>query len=97
LGICSPILANIYLHELDKFMEEMKEDFDQGLKRRGHPPYHALSREIRQLRQQVDALGSKSAEAQELKNRIKELDRQRKTMPRPAACRKTLIVASLNV
>ena len=78
---CSPILANVYLHELDKFMEEMKEDFDQGLRRRGHPPYHALSREIRQLRQQVDALGSKSAEAQELKDRIKQLDRQRKTMP----------------
>jgi group II intron reverse transcriptase/maturase len=78
---CSPILANIYLHELDKFMEEIKEGFDQGLKRRGHPPYHALSREIRRLRQQVDVLGSKSTEAQELKDRIKQLDRQRKTMP----------------
>src|SRR6266498_733719 len=64
-----------------KFIEEMKEDFNQGLKRRGHPPYHALGREIRQLRQEVDALGSKSAEAQELKDRIKQLDRERKTMP----------------
>src|SRR6266508_371905 len=74
---CSPILANIYLHELDKFMEEMKEDFNQGLKRRGHPPYHALGREIRQLRQEVDALGSKSAEAQELKDRIKQFGQAR--------------------
>ena len=27
---CSPILANIYLNELDKFMQELKEKFDVG-------------------------------------------------------------------
>ena len=28
-GIISPLLANIYLHELDKFMIKLKEDFDK--------------------------------------------------------------------
>jgi group II intron reverse transcriptase/maturase len=31
---CSPILANVYLHELDKFVEEMKRSFNQGKKRK---------------------------------------------------------------
>ena len=29
-GVVSPILANIYLHELDMFMAEMKAGFDRG-------------------------------------------------------------------
>ena len=33
-GIISPILANIYLDKLDRFMEGLKEDFDCGKKRK---------------------------------------------------------------
>ena len=33
-GIVSPILANIYLHEFDEFMEQKKQEFDQGKARR---------------------------------------------------------------
>src|SRR5262244_2302044 len=29
-GIVSPILANIYLHEFDEFMEQKKQEFDRG-------------------------------------------------------------------
>src|SRR5215468_9408138 len=29
-SVVSPILANIYLHELDEFMEQKKQEFDQG-------------------------------------------------------------------
>ena len=32
-GIISPILANIYLNQLDKFMDDYKADFDKGTKR----------------------------------------------------------------
>jgi len=78
---CSPILANAYLHEFDKFMEKVKAEFEQGKKRRDNPEYQALSRQIRQLRRTIDGLDSNSSEAQELKNRIKQLDRHRKTMP----------------
>ena len=35
----SPLLANIYLHELDTFMEEYKESFDIGEYAKGNPEY----------------------------------------------------------
>ena len=36
-GVVSPILANIYLHELDEFLARMKARFDRG-KRPAGPP-----------------------------------------------------------
>jgi len=38
-GIISPILANIYLHELDKFVENLKEEFDKPSKEKYTPEY----------------------------------------------------------
>lgn len=38
-GIISPILSNIYLDELDQYMEEYKEKFDKGIKRKGTKEY----------------------------------------------------------
>lgn len=38
-GVVSPILANIYLHELDEFMAEMQTRFDKG-KQRAVPPQY---------------------------------------------------------
>jgi group II intron reverse transcriptase/maturase len=38
-GICSPILANIYLHELDQFLEKLADDFNQGDERKKNPEY----------------------------------------------------------
>lgn len=35
-GICSPIFANIYLHELDKFVVNLAKDFDRPQKRSLH-------------------------------------------------------------
>ena len=37
-GVVSPILANIYLHELDEFLAEMKARFDRGKRRAVHLP-----------------------------------------------------------
>lgn len=41
-SIISPILSNIYLNELDKYMLEYKQRFDQGEKRRRTPEYRSL-------------------------------------------------------
>lgn len=41
----SPVLANIYLHELDKFMEDYAQTFNQGKKKKINPEYNkALKR-----------------------------------------------------
>jgi len=40
-GIRSPILANIYLHELDCYVESLFSDFNKGKERRDNPEYNA--------------------------------------------------------
>jgi group II intron reverse transcriptase/maturase len=48
-GIVSPLLANIYLHELDKFMEEYKIGFDKGKRRQRNPQYRILEVQLGNL------------------------------------------------
>jgi len=46
-GIISPLLANIYLNELDRFMEDtLIPTYTKGRRRRRNPEYKALSRQI---------------------------------------------------
>jgi group II intron reverse transcriptase/maturase len=46
-GIVSPILANIYLHELDKFVEELKAKFDKPQRRACYTPeYERLTQRV---------------------------------------------------
>jgi retron-type reverse transcriptase len=40
----SPILSNIYLHEFDLFMENLKKNFDLGKRRRSNPIYTRIIR-----------------------------------------------------
>lgn len=42
-GIISPILANIYLHEFDKYMEELAIEHSKGKRKRVNPDYHSLN------------------------------------------------------
>ena len=45
-SIVSPILANIYLHQLDEFVENLKSEFDQPSSRRRHPVVRQLQWQI---------------------------------------------------
>jgi group II intron reverse transcriptase/maturase len=40
-GIISPILSNIYLHELDKYMENMKNEYNKNQVRKQNTKYHS--------------------------------------------------------
>jgi hypothetical protein len=83
-GVVSPILANIYLHELDEFMAEMRAGFDRGLKRRANPAYAALTRRIHKLRREIDALraaGAGEALIRPLRDEIRERQRERRSVP----------------
>jgi group II intron reverse transcriptase/maturase len=83
-GGVSPLLANIYLHELDLFMAEMRAGFDHGAKRRPFPRYVALERRIMRLRQKIDTLRSTGAEdiaIRECLQRIKTVEAERRTVP----------------
>lgn len=83
-GIVSPLLANIYLHELDEFMDEMRASFDQGTRRTPHLHYLALNARIRRLRRKIDALrveGADEAEIRDCLKRIKGIMQERRSIP----------------
>lgn len=79
-GIISPILANIYLDQLDKYMADLKGRFDKGGKRAINPDYMKLSNRrgslVRKLKRTTDA-----AERESILNEIKELDKIHKSIP----------------
>jgi len=55
-GIISPLLANIYLHEFDLFMEKQMENFDMGKIRDRNKEYMRIRSEISALSRKVKRL-----------------------------------------
>ena len=83
-SIVSPILANVFLHELDLFMKTLKERFETGKRRRANPAYIRYSNKIRSLRQKWDSLkkeGGEKGKLQGIQRQIKALQRQRRRLP----------------
>src|SRR3546814_14736351 len=58
-GIVSPILANIYLHELDMFMAERIAAFEWGKVRAPNPAYGRLAGRIQKQRKRGTMLPAK--------------------------------------
>lgn len=81
-GIVSPILANIYLHELDEFMAGMRAEFNKGNRRKEHREYKSLSTTIKLRMKRIDVLKQAGDEptVEALKQEIRDLDRRRKTL-----------------
>jgi group II intron reverse transcriptase/maturase len=52
-GIISPILANIYLHELDCHIDTLISDFNQGKKRAVNPEYNRLKLRVGRLNKKI--------------------------------------------
>jgi group II intron reverse transcriptase/maturase len=83
-SIVSPVLANIYLHEFDQVMNRMKEQFDQGKRRKGNKVYQRYTEAIRHLRKQAENLKGKEASKDQLRDiqrTIKVLQAQRRRLP----------------
>jgi group II intron reverse transcriptase/maturase len=54
-GVVSPILANIFLHELDEYVvKTLKPNFDKGDRRRPHPEYQRLCAHITRAKRKGD-------------------------------------------
>jgi group II intron reverse transcriptase/maturase len=82
-GVASPILANIYLHELDEFMAGKIADFNRGKRRAVHHEYKNLCESIKRKMKRIDLLkqvGSQQVLAAEMRE-LSELDKQRKGLP----------------
>lgn len=79
-GLISPILANIYLDKLDRFMEELKISFDKGNRRRNFPKSYALGKEMTQLRK-AWACAASEEEKRDIRRKIKGIEQERQKYP----------------
>jgi group II intron reverse transcriptase/maturase len=82
-GIISPILANIYLNELDKFVAKLKANFDGDYKKNSYTPeYNAILSKRKYLQTKIKkAVGEDNAA---LIARYKELTKQQLRTPAKA-------------
>ena len=79
-GIISPILANIYLDKLDKYMEEYADRFNSGELRKDNVEYVKLTKQIERLRKQLKSCTSENVRIELLKA-IKEAKTARLQFP----------------
>lgn len=79
-GIVSPILANIYLDEFDKFMAQYANEFNRGAERKRNPEYRKLEVQrgklVRKLNTCVD-----EAEKALLVEQIRAIEKARNDVP----------------
>lgn len=74
-GIVSPILANIYLHELDKFVLEVKKNFDRKSDKYLNPDYKLIASRVERLKERASR-----ADGQLKETLIKEYKEAREQM-----------------
>lgn len=72
-GIISPLLANIYLNELDKFAEKIASDFYQPRKRAYTTEYSNISGQIKKVKRLLKtAVGEEKCELLKLQKQLKK-------------------------
>lgn len=79
-GIISPILANIYLDKLDKYIEEYIQNFDKGIKRRRNPKHRVLEGRKRTILKKLEK-ETNEKNILLLQKEIKEIEKRRITIP----------------
>ena len=65
-GIVSPILANIYLHELDQHVESKIAEFNCGKLRASNPMYTKVANAAGDTRKRIDKLRMRNAPAEQI-------------------------------
>lgn len=82
-GIISPILSNIYLNELDTYMESFKTSFNKGGKRKRATEYGRLHGKVRGLQKKIDSAYEQGnlENVESLKEKVKALKQELIQMP----------------
>ena len=76
-GIVSPILSNIYLHELDEYMADLRQKFNKGKKRPVNPEHKKLENRMYLLRKKLERHGKQP----ELIKKLSEAKSRQKRIP----------------
>ncbi len=71
-GIISPILANIYLNDLDDYVRQLISDFNVGKRRPQNPEYNRISMKNHYIRRKLRKHGRKSEWINELKGLLEQ-------------------------
>jgi group II intron reverse transcriptase/maturase len=86
-GIVSPVLANIYLHEMDRYVEETygaNREQPQTSKEkyaRTNPEYNHIGGELQRIREMLAGKRKADGPEEELRERLRSLISQRKQIP----------------
>ncbi|PFN17791.1 reverse transcriptase domain-containing protein [Bacillus cereus] len=82
-GIISPILSNIYLNELDVYMESFKNSFNQGKRRKKNPEYENVRSKMRRFEKKIDNTDEQedSDSIENWKQEVKVLKKKLTQMP----------------
>lgn len=78
-SVVSPILANVYFHNLDEFIAQKRKEWTLTSKR--NPAYRSLEAKIGKLNTTIEHYALDSKERKELSKEIKQLIRQRDQTP----------------
>jgi len=81
-GVISPILANIYLHELDMFIQDMMNHFNKGKARKRNPEYVGLHTQMYCTNLKIQRLKNGWKRGTPPENAHKELLRKRREIQR---------------
>ena len=81
-SIISPILANIYYHELDQWATKKSEEIYRENTNKRNPEYRKLEYQIRKISTQMDEMDRNSEEKEQLVREIKRLIQIRNQTPR---------------
>jgi len=71
-SVISPMLANVYLHELDVFVEGLKKKYEKGKNRKVSPEYRTINRKRNYLLEKSEGVWTEE---------IKELTKQMRSIP----------------
>lgn len=80
-GIISPILSNIYLHELDKYVEERIQSFSSGSKRKVNTEYQKYKARVHRTKKQREDNSIDLAQKQKLLDQIAEWEKIKRQLP----------------
>lgn len=78
-GTISPILSNIYLNELDRYMENLIKEFDKGKERKRNPEYRNYEYRISVKRKELKSIWNEISE-EERKDKLTEIKNLRQKM-----------------
>ncbi len=78
-GIVSPILANIYLNEMDSYVETLISEFNKGKSRKENPEYAKIRGKMERCRQKYDAIkdSAEKEQLEKIKDELEEIYKKR--------------------